>query len=47
MEFVIHIYEHELGGRHFIYTNTSNSHSNPVSWELLLFSIKDKKIKMH
>lgn len=34
-------------GRYITYTNTSNSHSNPVSWELLLFSIKDKKIRMH
>lgn len=34
-------------GRHITYTNTSNSYSNPVSWELWLFSIKDKKIRMH
>ena len=34
-------------GRHITYTNTSNSHSNPVSWKLWLFYIKDKKIRMH
>lgn len=34
-------------GRHITYTNTPNSHSNPVSWELWLFSITDKKIRMH